>query len=75
MALSWNGWCYATNQPTPSGVGTGGGLYEDQGLAADTSQLGVPGFVSLLASTTCGFGEAGQRWLAQLKPGPLCRTT
>jgi hypothetical protein len=26
---------------------------------------------SLLAVNFCGFGEAGQRWLAQLKPDPL----
>jgi hypothetical protein len=24
-----------------------------------------------LAFNLCGFGEAGQRWLAQLKPDPL----
>jgi hypothetical protein len=39
--------------------------------AADTSQLVVPGSGSLLASYICGFGEAGQRWLVQLKPDPL----
>jgi len=31
----------------------------------------VPGSGSLLALNFCGFGEAGQRWLAQLKPDPL----
>jgi hypothetical protein len=44
-----------------------------QGLAADTSQLGVSGSGSLLAFNFCGFGEACQRRLAQLKPDPLGR--
>ena len=44
-----------------------------EGLAADTSQLGVSGSGSLLAFTSCGFGAAGQRWLVQLKPDPLDR--
>jgi hypothetical protein len=42
-----------------------------EGLAADTSQLGVPESGSVLASKLRSFGEAGQRWLAQLKPDPL----
>jgi len=36
-----------------------------RGLAADTSQLGVPGSGSLLAVNPWRFGEAGQRWLFQ----------
>ncbi len=44
-----------------------------QGLAAATSQPGVPGSGSLLASNLHGFGEAGQRWLVQLKPDPFVR--
>jgi len=42
-----------------------------QALATGASQLGVSVSGSLLASTFCGFGEAGRRWLAQLKPDPL----
>jgi len=30
---------------------------------------------SLLAFKFCGFGKAGQRWLVQLKPDPLGRST
>jgi hypothetical protein len=45
-----------------------------RGLAADNRQLGVPGSGSLLAFNFRGFGEASQRWLAQLKPDPLCGT-
>jgi hypothetical protein len=41
-----------------------------QGLAADTSQLGRSGPGSLLAFDPRGFGEAGQCWLAQPKPDP-----
>jgi hypothetical protein len=50
-----------------------GGLDEDQGLAADTSQLALPGFGSDLAFHFCGFGDAGQRWLVQLKPKSIMR--
>jgi hypothetical protein len=64
-----------TNQPTPSGVGAGGGLDEDQGLAADNRQLGVPESGSILASGQPWHGADGQRCLLQLKPDPLCRTT
>lgn len=44
-----------------------------QGLAADTSQMGALESGSLLAINHCGFGVAGQRWLVQLKPEPLGR--
>ncbi len=55
---------------TPSKLWFAGGRWSaaQQGLAADTSQLGVSGSGSLLAFNFCGFGVAGQRWLAQLKP-------
>jgi hypothetical protein len=43
----------------------------NKGLQLTPASLGVPVSGSLLASKLIGFGEAGQRWLAQLKPDPL----
>ncbi len=42
-----------------------------QGLAADNKQLGVPDFITILASGFLWHGVDGQRCLLQLKPDPL----
>jgi mannose-6-phosphate isomerase-like protein (cupin superfamily) len=46
-------------------------MLPNKGLRSDTSQLGLPRSGSLPAFNLGGFGEAGQHWLAELKPDPL----
>ena len=43
----------------------------NKGLQLPPASLGIRGSGSLLAFSFSSFGEAGQRWLVQLKPDPL----